>query len=323
MVGSHFDTKDIYIEALGKTVHEIILDHSSDPIFCFDRTGKYLYVNYAFSSAFGKDPVDIAGKRIWDIFPGDEGDHRFAAVKKAFDTGEEVTLEVKVNSITHVRYFVTTATPIKDMNSNVQTVICSSKDITNRKQTEDLLQIAKTEAEDRNKELNNLVKELYNKSITDGLTKIFNRQHSMEILEKNIRLARETKCPLSVILFDLDFFKNVNDKYGHIIGDETLYELVQLLNAELDNCVTFGRYGGEEFILILQNYNINRAFELAEHLRKKTDTHIFTTEKFYLSISLGVTEYNNNEDLKQFIKRADDLLYLAKNNGRNRSEFKL
>jgi PAS domain S-box-containing protein len=120
-------------------LHRIILDNSSDPIFCIDRTGKYLYINHAFGALLQKQPDDIIGKRMLDIFPGKEGDQRFADVRHVFETGEMIAIEVKVQNESEWLYFMTSVTPVKDSAGNVQIVICMSRDITLRKQAEEKL----------------------------------------------------------------------------------------------------------------------------------------------------------------------------------------
>ena len=126
-------------EIIDISLYRVILDNSTDPIFCFDRTGKYLYINNAFANPFKKQPSDIIGKRIWDIFPGEEGDRRFSAVKSAFETGEMKVIEVKVQTETSLQYYMTSVKPVKDASGYVQTVICISKDITDRKLAEEAL----------------------------------------------------------------------------------------------------------------------------------------------------------------------------------------
>jgi len=117
----------------------VILDSSSDPIFCFDRTGQYLFVNNAFAAPFKILPSDIIGKRIWDMFPGKDGDQRFGAVKYVFETGEMKVIEVKVQTETTLQYFMTSVIPVKNTDGSVQIVICISKDVTERKQAENTL----------------------------------------------------------------------------------------------------------------------------------------------------------------------------------------
>jgi PAS domain S-box-containing protein len=128
-----------------------LVDNSSDPIYCCGRTGNYIYVNQAFSSPFKKQPEDIIGKSVGDIFSPEEGDIRFGTIKEVFETGETKVMEVKYQDETSLIYFVTTVKPIKDFMGNVEMVSCISKDITERKLAEKALQ----ESEDRLKTIMN------------------------------------------------------------------------------------------------------------------------------------------------------------------------
>jgi PAS domain S-box-containing protein len=119
--------------------HRILLEESADPIFSFTPEGQYKYVNKAFAKGVGKADEDIIGKKIWDVFPKEEADKRFDFLSQVIHTGEEKTIEVRVPRADGDRYYVTTATPIKDITGNVVYAICSSKEITDRKQTEEKL----------------------------------------------------------------------------------------------------------------------------------------------------------------------------------------
>jgi two-component system, cell cycle sensor histidine kinase and response regulator CckA len=116
--------------------HRILLEESSDPIFSFTPEGQYLYVNRAFANGVGKPLEDIIGKRIWDVFPIEEADKRFQVLSGVFRTGEEKVIEVRVPRADGDRHYVTTITPIKESGGKVVSVICSSKDITDRKRAE-------------------------------------------------------------------------------------------------------------------------------------------------------------------------------------------
>jgi len=116
--------------------HRILLDESSDPIFAFSPEGEYRYVNQAFADGVGKTLGQIIGNRIWDVFPQEEADKRFAIVKWVFENGESKVIEVRVPRLDGDRYYVTTVKPILDHERRVVSVICISKDITGRKQAE-------------------------------------------------------------------------------------------------------------------------------------------------------------------------------------------
>ena len=119
--------------------HRIILEESSDPIFSFTPEGQYRFANLAFAQCVGKTPEDIIGKTIWDVFPQDEADKRFAALSQVFLTGEEKIIEVIVPGANGERHYITTINPVKNDGGEILTAICSSKDITARKLAEESL----------------------------------------------------------------------------------------------------------------------------------------------------------------------------------------
>jgi len=308
--------KEIIIENLNQSLYEVILDFSSDPIFCFNEEGQYMYVNHAFARPMSLDPSYIIGKKIWDIFPGQAGDMRFAAVKKVFETGIQEVIEVRVDTPERPLYFITTVTPVKKADKTVQYVICISKEITQRKNMEESILKARIEAENRNEEQNKLVKELYHKSITDGLTTLFNRQYMLEALESSIIASKASHKPLALMIMDLDFFKPVNDQYGHHIGDEVLIEISQIMKSTLPISGQLGRYGGEEFIAFLQDTTLDDAIIIAEKIRNAIEKNSYSQMSIPMTISIGVASYDGG-DLKDLIRTADDLMYKAKEKGRN------
>jgi len=164
-------------------------------------------------------------------------------------------------------------------------------------------------------ELKEKIEEVTLLSITDPLTKIFNRLKFNDELEKNLNYVKRYKENLSIIMFDIDHFKKVNDFYGHDIGDEVLKILTNLIKMNIRKTDVFARWGGEEFILLVPKTNVEIAFELAEKLRKLIEKTDFPKVK-NVTCSFGVCEYNNNSTEK-FLKNVDLALYKAKENGRN------
>ena len=155
-------------------------------------------------------------------------------------------------------------------------------------------------------------------SITDSLTGIKNRRSFFESSEKFFKLAKRKELELSVIMLDIDFFKKVNDTYGHLVGDEILKFLVKIVNLQLRDSDIFARYGGEEFIILLPDTNINGAYETANKLRKLIEKSPYTgDENIFITISLGIAQLQNEKILNELIKKADEALYKAKDSGRN------
>lgn len=160
---------------------------------------------------------------------------------------------------------------------------------------------------------------LFQISRIDTLTGLFNRRHLLEILE--IEITRKTRYggTFSIMIFDLDHFKKVNDTYGHPEGDRVLVRFAESLQAELRDSDVCGRFGGEEFLVILPQADVESGVAVAEKIRKSFGRHLFTAgeEDFRVTCSAGVAEHQRGEDSKTIIKRADIGLYQAKSMGRN------
>ncbi len=154
---------------------------------------------------------------------------------------------------------------------------------------------------------------------TDRLTGLFNKGKFNEVLKREIERARRYKRPLSLIIFDIDHFKRINDTYGHKVGDEVLKELAKLIKKNIRKTDFAARWGGEEFVILAPETDLDGAVKLAEKLRQTVEKHEFPTVK-NVTISLGVAQYIDGESPEEFVIRADMALYKAKEGGRNRVE---
>jgi Amt family ammonium transporter len=155
-------------------------------------------------------------------------------------------------------------------------------------------------------------------AVTDGLTQIFNRKSIMDTLEKEISRATRYEKHLSILLFDIDFFKKVNDEFGHVSGDRVLTKISKTTKSMLRESDIIGRYGGEEFLVVMPETELANAYILATRIRENIEKFSWDfSETYKITISGGVVE-NMGEDSIRMIKRADALLYYAKENGRNK-----
>jgi diguanylate cyclase (GGDEF)-like protein len=193
-----------------------------------------------------------------------------------------------------------------------------------------LYQLAKETALENAKLYVNISK-LYQKATLDELTGFYNRNFLMQRVKEEIKKAYRLKYPLALIFIDLDFFKNVNDQYGHQVGDQLLAEFGDLIKGSIREYDVACRFGGEEFVILLPQTETKNAVELAERLREKIEKRKFCVSYGNLQItaSFGVSSLPQN-DVKQLdeeqtilymenlIAWADDALYQAKKNGRNR-----
>ena len=151
---------------------------------------------------------------------------------------------------------------------------------------------------------------------TDYLTGAANRRHFMNKLKEQIDLCRRYHNQLSLVLLDIDFFKHINDAYGHSIGDEKLVKVAELIRSNIRSTDLLARYGGEEFIILVPHAEIQGAQQLAEKIRTSLEeTH--ENDRLAVTASLGVAQYTANESIESFLNRTDAALYNAKEKGRN------
>jgi diguanylate cyclase (GGDEF)-like protein len=153
----------------------------------------------------------------------------------------------------------------------------------------------------------------------DQLTGISNRHHLNNVLEREYERYQRYNSTFSFMIFDIDHFKNINDNYGHDIGDRILKELSDLVKNNIRRTDYFGRWGGEEFVIIAAESKLQEAEKLAQKLRREIEKYNFIKDE-NITASFGVAEIKE-ESIDQLIKRADDALYRAKENGRNRVEL--
>lgn len=174
-------------------------------------------------------------------------------------------------------------------------ILCVIKDITERKKMEE---------------------EIRRLSETDGLTQINNRMKLDSVLNLEIERLSRSDSVCSIILLDIDYFKSVNDTYGHLVGDAVLKEVAEIIKQGVRKIDTIGRWGGEEFMVIMPLTDISKGKVLAEKLRKKISDHVFTGAKS-LTASFGIAESRGGLCSVELVAKADAAMYQAKESGRN------
>lgn len=158
-------------------------------------------------------------------------------------------------------------------------------------------------------------------SITDNLTKMFNRRHFENEFEREFRRSKRYKTDLSIAVIDIDLFKKINDTYGHSCGDYVLKEVAFLMKNNFRQTDILFRYGGEEFVVILTETPHETACVPLERLRKRVENNkfLFNNQEIQVTISIGVTSKTDFEKAQDMFDLADKALYEAKNNGRNQT----
>ncbi len=200
------------------------------------------------------------------------------------------TNKVKVNIFNKEYYFSVSASMLSDETNHCSIVF---SDITDQE---------------------NYKKELEHLSITDTLTGIGNRRSFHQKIKEEIQRSKRYEHNLSIIMFDIDHFKKVNDTHGHNVGDEVLKEYSKLISSHIRDCDVFCRIGGEEFIVLLPHVTLSEARIIAEKLRVEVES---CKKVIPITMSFGVVEYIKGEEVEFIFKRVDDALYRAKGAGRN------
>jgi diguanylate cyclase (GGDEF)-like protein len=159
-------------------------------------------------------------------------------------------------------------------------------------------------------------------AITDSLTELYNRRHFFELARREYNRAHRYRRPLSAMMIDLDHFKKVNDAYGHGVGDQVLHAVAQRCQDAIRDVDLLGRYGGEEFSILLPEAGAADAYDIAERIRLRIGNNPITTDRgpVNITISIGIASLNpQTRDLEELLNKADAALYVAKQTGRNRT----
>lgn len=162
---------------------------------------------------------------------------------------------------------------------------------------------------------------LQDQATRDSLTRLWNRAMILEILERELARSRRESKAVTIIMADVDHFKNINDTYGHLVGDQVLAQTAQRLLGALRPYDTIGRYGGEEFLVVLPNCDVEIAQSLAERLRQCVDAQPVDADgvKIPLTLSLGLATWDERTSATELLRYADLAMYKAKRAGRNRA----
>ncbi|WP_455755968.1 diguanylate cyclase [Sulfurimonas sp.] len=181
-----------------------------------------------------------------------------------------------------------------------------------------------TSVSETNLKLNKANEELLELSHRDPLTCLFNRRYFSDQLEKVKSFALRNKHPISMIILDIDDFKKINDTYGHAIGDEVIITMAKTLEDVVRKSDIVVRFGGEEFVILLQNIDLEKGYAIAEKLRiavENLEVKSFDNQSIKFTSSFGVAQFSetlDNDSLEQTLSRADEALYKAKKSGKNK-----
>jgi len=286
-----------------------IFQSINDPFNIIDTDFRIIKANESYAQMRGKTIDQLIYQRCYEVLLNRNAVCEDCSVKATFETGEQQTKEKLSNYTGDSEIWIEIHTyPIFDEMGRVVSVIEYTRDITQRKKAE--------------MERDILVNKLVHLSRTDELTGLLNRRALIERLGDEVRRSRRYRADLALIICDIDYFKEINDTYGHDAGDQVLRIISALIKDLLRQTDVIGRYGGDEFLLILPETSLEGAREIAERIQHTVDAfevHIGFDKPVKTTVSLGVAQFNiDKEDTNDLIKRADNALYVAKGKGRNR-----
>lgn len=276
-----------------------------------ESTGNIIIKNPAMKRIWGSEKS--VGRDRYDEYKGrwaDSGIEIAAkewAVARALLEGTttlDEMIDIQVPDGAH-KTILNSAVPLRDSGGNIAGAIVVNQDITERRHQEE--------------ELKRVHALLERQATTDTLTGIFNRLKFNELLDLEIRGVMRYGHPLSLIMFDIDHFKSINDTYGHLVGDAVLKEIAGLVTGNIRNVDIFARWGGEEFVILSPDSSLKAVSQVAEKLRHLIEVAAFSSP-CKVTVSFGLAQFQEDDVANSFIKRADEALYRAKSFGRNRVE---
>ena len=277
------------------------LEQSDNMVFITDNNGIIKYVNDSLIYHTGYTKAELLGTKT-NIFKSGKHDKEFYQnLWKTILAGENynnIIINKKKNG--EIYYADTSITPIDDEYTKTKNFVASAKDVTIQMKLEQKLE---------------------NLATTDSLTQVYNRYKINGEIDLHIARAKRSNAPFSLLMFDIDHFKVINDKYGHYVGDVVLKDLTKIIENNIRQVDSFGRWGGEEFMLVLENTNKEEALKVAEKIRTVVEKTPMSGH-YHITISIGVSQYRISEQKSTLLERVDQALYEAKEGGRNRVVYR-
>jgi len=339
-----FSVKEIRtrVEALEKEIRlqRSIYEFIPEPFFILDRNGDFLKVNPKGMEILGYPPGELQQKVFMDVVALEDL-HRIREGFEEIGQGQEVRFRTKITSRLGERipvelfgvfreeaFFIM----LRDLRERIEiereferTKKESMEKIRERDLYARELQVIRDLYKEKLKEIEMMGQEALRLSYTDDLTGIYNHRFFIEQLTLEVERQKRYDTPLSLLMIDIDYFKNYNDTNGHLAGDQALKAISKLIQQGVRQTDIVARYGGEEFSAILINAGREKALEIAERVRRNVADTRFPNEKAQpnkdVTVSVGVATFSSSvSTLTDLIREADHALYRAKKRGRNRIE---
>lgn len=280
--------------------YRILANNSKDIIWTIDLEETLTYVSPSIEHEFKIKAVDMTGKKLCEFVNAREYVvfKRNIFEKDSVEKAEGNYFEMEFTQPKHV-WLGTRVSELIDDNGKIIGYLCISRDITESKKLKEEFELMAT---------------------TDYLTGLYNRRKFNEMVERDVKRLSRYGGDLSVLIFDIDFFKRVNDTYGHKTGDLVLKDIGSISSGLIRQSDIAARYGGEEFVVALSNTGIEDARVFAEGLRTAVEENVveFMGDSIQVTISVGISSYERGKTMDEMIINADKALYHAKRTGRNK-----
>lgn len=312
---------------LSEQRHRLLAENARDVIWTMSPDGRATYVSPAVEAVRGYTPEEAMGQRLGEILtPVSQAVSRayFSQLRADVQAGRppqnfrgELEYRCKDGSTYWTEVFVY---PVLNAEGGLAEIIGVSRDIAEHKRYALALQQAKEATESANRALQEANAELHRIATIDPLTGAWNRRHFQHLLEVEMASSARHGAPLSMLMFDVDRFKQVNDRHGHLVGDQILVRMILLTQQHLRTEDALARWGGEEFVVLLPHCAAAEAVRLAERLRALLEACPMPAVG-QVTASYGVAQWRPGETADGWFKRMDEALYQVKAAGRNRVQL--
>ena len=268
----------------------VLIENMSDGVVVLDAQNRLVDINPAARNLISTPAKPVIGESVESVFKN------WSEIVQTYLDVRETHAEIALGGPAF-QYLDLQISPLIDQRKLLIGRLIVWRDITKHKQIQH---------------------ELHKLATKDMLTQAFNRYHFIELANKEISRVSRNPHGLSIILMDIDYFKKINDTFGHLTGDQVLRTFVERCKNSIREMDVFARFGGEEFVLLLPDSDEKQAFECAERLREKLRSPLLSNPQITVTTSFGLSEWQGEDDtLESVLRRADQALYMAKEAGRD------
>ncbi len=298
-----------------------MMNNSADTIYFKDKNSKFIFNSIAHAMQQGeKNVLDMLGKSDFDYFPEEFAQHTFEEEQQIMKTGIPIigNIEKWPQKNGKVVWLMASKYPLYDENGEIIGTWGTSRDVTRMKEAEEEL----ARVNKKLQEVNSYLEEL---SARDALSGLYNHRHFYDVLENefskdsNMNHKKEKK-EFSIMLLDIDYFKTINDTYGHLVGDLLIKSIGEYFLKEKKTSNSCFRYGGDEFALVFMNMNLIQAKKMAEKIREDIENMslVYNDISMKITISIGVANSKEADTENELFELVDSRLYQSKKTGRNK-----